>query len=220
MSEIIISSIFFQEDNHKTYEKEDRNECNICFEIMEHKNISITKCGHSFCLDCMIKSLSLKTTCPTCREILIENKLSFSENNEPNNILTITPLTPYISDIDFNSDSDEESIIIHQNKTYDLFKMNELKKEVKDTIKLYLDMLSFRELKKYKKCSLKSFLKIPFDRCCENAQKEIYNIFFSHNNNLYHFAYTDIVRPTIKGKMTKKGKKSKKKDVIKPRFWV
>ena len=188
------------------------NECNICFETMDGKNISITKCGHTFCLDCILKSLSLKITCPICREILTENKLFFSANNEDNNVLTLRPFTPYISDYDSYEDSDEESIIIHPNK-YDLYKMNELKKEVKDTIKIYLDILSFRELKKYKKCSLKSFLKIPFNRCCENAQKCIYDIFFSHNKNLYQFAYIDIVRP-------KKEKKSKKKEVIKPRFWV
>jgi hypothetical protein len=74
-------------------------------------------------------------------------------------------------------------------------------------------MLSFRKLKKYKKCSLKSFLKIPFNGCCENAQKYIYDIFFSHNKNLYQFAYTDIFTSTGKRKM-------KKKEVIKPRFWV
>ena len=192
------------------------NECNICFETMDDKNISIGKCGHSFCLDCMLKSLSLKTTCPTCRETLIENKLSISENNEDD----LTNFTLYISeendsDYDSNEDSDEESIIIHNNKTYDLEQINNLKTEVKDTIKLYLDMLSLKELKKYKKCSLKSFLKIPFDRCCENAQKEIYNIFFSHNKDLYEFVYTDSVTPIGKRKMKKKGKK---KEVIKPRF--
>lgn len=194
------------------------NECNICFEQMNGKNISITKCGHTFCFDCMIKSLSVNTTCPICRENLILDKLSFQKNNEiiveeegydSSNDLIEDRHIQYISNLNYEYDDNSDDY----SKIYDLKRMNELKFEFKNTIRLYLDMLSYRKIKKYKNCSLKSFQKIPFFCCCNNAKKDIYNIFFSHNKDLYHFAYTNIVN-------NKKVKHIQKKNStkIKPRF--
>jgi hypothetical protein len=142
--------------------------------------------------------------CPTCREIL-------TESNDSILMVERTEANTHIIDTfyDYSSDDSENYINYYSNKTYDLFQMNELKNELKNTIKLYLDMLSSKKLKKYKNCSLKNFLKIPFDRCCDNAKKDIYNIFFSNNKDIYHFAYT------VNKKLVKK---KTKKNTIKPRF--
>ena len=48
------------------------NECCICFEPIEANNNCTTRCGHTFCLNCMIQSLKMNTTCPTCRTDLDE----------------------------------------------------------------------------------------------------------------------------------------------------
>lgn len=48
------------------------NECCICFEPIELNNNCTTRCGHTFCLNCMIQSLKMNTTCPTCRTDLDE----------------------------------------------------------------------------------------------------------------------------------------------------
>ena len=46
--------------------------CNICFDELGTNNFSITKCGHSFCNDCFLESLSLKKECPCCRSDIFD----------------------------------------------------------------------------------------------------------------------------------------------------
>ena len=41
--------------------------CQVCFEVLGTKNVSITACGHKFCMSCLLSSLKRKNTCPTCR---------------------------------------------------------------------------------------------------------------------------------------------------------
>ena len=41
--------------------------CPICMEVPGTKNVSITACGHKFCMSCLLSSLKNKNTCPTCR---------------------------------------------------------------------------------------------------------------------------------------------------------
>ena len=38
--------------------------CTVCFDIME--DVKITKCGHSYCNDCILKSIELCHMCPNC----------------------------------------------------------------------------------------------------------------------------------------------------------
>ena len=40
--------------------------CNICYEQIPNK-IAVTKCGHIFCVDCILKSLKYRKKCPICR---------------------------------------------------------------------------------------------------------------------------------------------------------
>lgn len=43
-------------------------ECPICYEKIENKNYIVTKCNHTFCNDCLFKSLTDKPCCPICRQ--------------------------------------------------------------------------------------------------------------------------------------------------------
>lgn len=49
-------------------------ECCICFEEIGKTNNCTTPCGHSFCLQCLMKSLSRNGTCPMCRSTVIEEE--------------------------------------------------------------------------------------------------------------------------------------------------
>ena len=44
--------------------------CPICMEILGKTNICTTKCGHQFCLKCMLKHTSTKDNCPLCRTLI------------------------------------------------------------------------------------------------------------------------------------------------------
>jgi len=49
--------------------------CPICYENIENKNTSTTKCGHIFHTDCLLKSIkySHKFKCPWCRNDIIND---------------------------------------------------------------------------------------------------------------------------------------------------
>ena len=60
--------------------------CNICFEELGSNNYSITKCGHSFCNECFLESLSRKKECPCCRSDIFDihknkKKMCFNRAN-------------------------------------------------------------------------------------------------------------------------------------------
>ncbi len=61
---------YFDEIPKKNTEKKHEEEnCPICLEkINEKSNFVRTKCGHSFCFDCLNSSLKTNNTCPLCRE--------------------------------------------------------------------------------------------------------------------------------------------------------
>ena len=46
--------------------------CPICMDKININSIIITKCGHLYCMDCIMKSLSVKNNCPICRESIQE----------------------------------------------------------------------------------------------------------------------------------------------------
>ena len=62
-----------------TYEITD---CGICLEPLEKTNVCITKCGHSFCLSCIIQSTNYKNCCPNCRTEIYENKNTKNKKKE------------------------------------------------------------------------------------------------------------------------------------------
>lgn len=49
-------------------------ECCICYEEIDgKKNKAVTKCGHLFCLTCLLTQFQTKNECPLCRRELLEN---------------------------------------------------------------------------------------------------------------------------------------------------
>jgi hypothetical protein len=58
------------------------NECCICYEAIGKKNNCTTPCGHSFCFECMMKSLGHNNTCPCCRAVLQEEPANDDEDDE------------------------------------------------------------------------------------------------------------------------------------------
>lgn len=47
---------------------EEENNCPICYDKIENNNYIVTKCNHTFCNDCLFKSLKNGSKCPLCRE--------------------------------------------------------------------------------------------------------------------------------------------------------
>lgn len=45
----------------------DTTECGVC---MEENELTQTKCGHTYCINCIRKWMTKSTTCPMCRTIL------------------------------------------------------------------------------------------------------------------------------------------------------
>ena len=53
-------------------------DCPICMEKLGKTNCCTTGCGHQFCLNCFVKHVSTKDTCPICRQKVPSNKSSSS----------------------------------------------------------------------------------------------------------------------------------------------
>lgn len=63
------------------------NECPICMDKLEETNISVTKCGHSFCLQCIIKhSKSGDNRCPLCRANITEDEPQVPNNQDQDDV--------------------------------------------------------------------------------------------------------------------------------------
>lgn len=75
-----------------------QNVCTICLGAIGDKNKAITKCGHSFCLSCLLESLEKKNACPLCRETLE------SKRPERYTKITIESTAKYIEEIIDNYD--------------------------------------------------------------------------------------------------------------------
>jgi hypothetical protein len=77
-------------------------ECAVCLENIGSTNCTTTKCGHTFCFQCIGKVIvNNNNTCPLCRESLIDGIDTVAYDN-------IT-----IIDDDYSSDSDNESMDEH-----------------------------------------------------------------------------------------------------------
>lgn len=66
---------FDEEPEEMVEKKPEQENCPICLEtINEASNFVRTKCGHSFCFDCLNSSLKTNHTCPLCREDIEHEK--------------------------------------------------------------------------------------------------------------------------------------------------
>ena len=58
----------------KTVKKEEKTTCAICLDMAGKKNVSTTKCGHTFCLTCLHQHLKTSHLCPCCRGRILDKK--------------------------------------------------------------------------------------------------------------------------------------------------
>ena len=57
----------WQKLNEEKKNLEEETSCPICFLDFSHKNVCVTKCGHKFCLECILTHHKRKNDCPLCR---------------------------------------------------------------------------------------------------------------------------------------------------------
>ena len=61
-----------------TAEPIEAEDCPICMEKLGKTNCCTTGCGHQYCLNCFVKHVGTKDTCPVCRQKVPSNKSSSS----------------------------------------------------------------------------------------------------------------------------------------------
>ena len=96
---------FFEKEetvSEATISSSNNTECCICFEnINKNKNNCVTECGHIFCLKCLMTSFAHdNTSCPCCRQELID---PLEDKNEDDEYINITD----DDDDDEHDDEDE-----------------------------------------------------------------------------------------------------------------
>jgi hypothetical protein len=64
----------------------ENTECPVCMESIGKINNCVSKCGHRFCLECILKSYKKKNSCPLCRQSLT------SEENENDDLPDLIPV--------------------------------------------------------------------------------------------------------------------------------
>ena len=52
-------------------------DCPICMEKLGKTNCCTTGCGHQYCLNCFVKHVGTKDTCPVCRQKVPSNKKKY-----------------------------------------------------------------------------------------------------------------------------------------------
>jgi hypothetical protein len=83
-----------------------KDDCCICFESFEKKNLIITQCNHIFHLSCLLKNLIKSNLCPLCRsEIELKresprtvyiNNLDQQQNNQISNYVSFRLFDYYL----------------------------------------------------------------------------------------------------------------------------
>ena len=76
-------------------ETNENNRCSICLdernpkELKTQTNITITSCGHVFCMSCLLKHLIVRNTCPNCRAEIEPARKPFIEPLTADTVSTI-----------------------------------------------------------------------------------------------------------------------------------
>jgi len=57
--------------------------CPICYDVIDsERNNCITSCGHSFCFDCIVRTVETSDACPLCRELFIAQEPEEEEEED------------------------------------------------------------------------------------------------------------------------------------------
>lgn len=124
--------------NYRINMEENPIDCAVCFESIGSINCTTTKCGHTFCFQCIGKVIiNNNNTCPLCRENLIEG---ININVEGDNITIIEENYDSDSDTESMSDDDNNVIFIREgNVDYITKKVKEEGYTDSDIMSLYID---------------------------------------------------------------------------------
>ena len=97
-------------NNNKPFTSND-TDCAICFETLENTNTCITKCGHKYCLTCILQHSQNRTSknnvdCPMCRTTLYKHEVfipqSIISNRNVNENMDTRPNASDVTYIDVN----------------------------------------------------------------------------------------------------------------------
>ena len=92
------------------------NQCGICLDNLEKTNFCVTNCGHSFCLDCIIKNTNYNQDCPYCRTKIYEN-LNIKEKEPEIQTNVEVEQYNYIGNIDEEDDCYHFPVVIENIQT-------------------------------------------------------------------------------------------------------
>ena len=151
------------------------NECSICLEPIGNKNNCVTPCGHTFCFECMSKSLTKSNCCPCCRTILME-----------------VPENEYENEYDNEYNFDSEEISYEEYETNDIDNTEELTERFSKQGYTLLDAMCILS-GKWKKLHNPKYTLEYIEDMVDNFEEMLYEIdreyeeriqFASHDNRI------------------------------------
>jgi len=86
----------------KLLENKDLIKCSICLDDINKNSISLTKCGHLYCYECLKTALCIDTRCPQCRKVLCESDIILIHYNDSGNYNILDKETSSSPDNDDN----------------------------------------------------------------------------------------------------------------------
>jgi len=72
-------------DRVKLLKNKELIKCSICLDDINKNSISLTKCGHLYCYECLKTALCIDTRCPQCRKTLCESDIILIHYNDTGN---------------------------------------------------------------------------------------------------------------------------------------
>jgi len=87
-------------DRVKLLENKELIKCSICLDNINKNSISLTKCGHLYCYDCLKTALCTDTRCPQCRKTLCESDIILIHYNDTCNYKILDKATSLSMDND------------------------------------------------------------------------------------------------------------------------
>lgn len=145
-------------------------ECCICLEEIGKTNNCTTACGHSFCLQCLMKSLSRNTSCPMCRAAVIEDEDDLGSQDSD-------------TDEDDNDEDDEDDEDDDNHATSDLIaaRFQEKGYTMADLISVYICRYKRDDPEKQTDDFIKKVCN-DFDEIIENTDNEIEQLQIDREN--------------------------------------